>query len=39
MQIVPHATDAVQQWLKEVAEISVDGTGATPDVCLVEVDN
>jgi hypothetical protein len=35
--MVPHATDLVQNWLKEVAAISVDGTGASPDVCLIEV--
>ncbi|KAJ1435101.1 CTP synthase, partial [Ochromonadaceae sp. CCMP2298] len=37
VQIVPHATDMVQTWLQEVAKISVDGTGLSPDVCLVEV--
>jgi hypothetical protein len=37
VQMVPHATDLVQNWLKEVAAISVDGTGASPDVCLIEV--
>ena len=37
VQIVPHATDMVQQWIREVAKISVDGTGVQPDVCLIEV--
>lgn len=37
VQIVPHATDAVQDWILEVAQISVDGTGQTPEVCLIEV--
>jgi CTP synthase len=37
VQIVPHATDMVQQWIREVAKISVDGTGNAPDVCLIEV--
>eukprot|EP01034_Spumella_vulgaris_P026944 gene26944-33596_t len=37
VQIVPHATDVVQKWLRDVAQISVDGTGETPDVCLIEV--
>lgn len=37
VQIVPHATNLVQKWIKEVAQISVDGTGEVPDVCLVEV--
>lgn len=37
VQIVPHVTDLVQAWLREVARISVDGTGLPPDLCLVEV--
>ena len=37
VQIVPHATDMVQSWLKEVSKHTVDGTGIEPDVCLVEV--
>ena len=37
VQIVPHSTDMVQQWIEEVSSISVDGTGMTPDVCLIEV--
>ncbi len=35
--MVPHATDMVQKWIEDVAAIPVDGTGAVPDVCLVEV--
>ena len=37
VQMVPHATDMVQKWIEDVASIPVDGTGAVPDVCLVEV--
>lgn len=37
VQIVPHATDMVQQWLREVALVSVDSTGLESDVCLIEV--
>ena len=37
VQIVPHATDMVQSWIKEVAKRTVDGTGIEPDVCLIEV--
>lgn len=37
VQLVPHATDTVQSWIEDVAKISVDGTGISPDVCLVEV--
>ena len=35
--MVPHAADLIQNWLKEVSQISVDGSGQMPDVCLVEV--
>jgi CTP synthase len=37
VQIVPHATDMVQSWIKEVARNTVDGSGLVPDVCLIEV--
>ncbi len=35
--MVPHVTDVVQSWIHEVSKISVDGSGLSPDVCLVEV--
>lgn len=37
VQIVPHATDMVQSWIKEIAKRPVDGTGKEPDICLIEV--
>eukprot|EP01036_Dinobryon_divergens_P029812 gene29812-38966_t len=37
VQMVPHATDLIQEWIKDVASISVDGSDRTPDVCLIEV--
>ncbi len=37
VQIVPHATDMIQSWIKDVAKRDVDGTGIEPDVCLIEV--
>lgn len=37
VQMVPHVTDMVQSWLREVSKIPVDGTGLSPDVCLIEV--
>eukprot|EP01035_Chromulina_nebulosa_P036202 gene36202-48748_t len=36
VQMVPHATDLIQEWIKDVASISVDGSDRTPDVCLIE---
>lgn len=35
--VVPHITDAIQEWVERVAKIPVDGDNATPDVCIIEV--
>lgn len=35
--VVPHITDAVQEWVERVARIPVDGDNKTPEVCIVEV--
>jgi len=37
VQIVPHSTDVIQSWLRDVAKFPVDGSGEEPDVCLIEV--
>jgi CTP synthase len=37
VQVVPHLTDAIQDWIERVAHISVDGSGETPDVCIIEL--
>lgn len=37
VQMVPHVTDAIQDWIINVANTPVDGSGLRPDVCLVEL--
>ncbi|KAJ7245386.1 CTP synthase N-terminus-domain-containing protein [Mycena haematopus] len=37
VQIVPHVTNAIQDWIQRVARIPVDDTGEEPDVCIVEL--
>ena len=37
VQVVPHLTDAIQDWIERVAHIPVDGSGETPDVCIIEL--
>ena len=37
MQVVPHLTDAVQDWIERVARIPVDDTNEEPDVCIIEL--
>lgn len=37
VQVVPHVTDAIQDWIEEVAKKPVDDSGAEPDVCIIEL--
>ncbi|KAF7331637.1 CTP synthase [Mycena kentingensis (nom. inval.)] len=37
VQIVPHVTNAIQDWIERVAKIPVDNSGEQPDVCIVEL--
>jgi len=37
VQVVPHITDAIQEWIEETARIPVDGSDQEPDVCLIEL--
>eukprot|EP00898_Chlorokybus_atmophyticus_P007487 jgi/Chlat1/773/Chrsp104S01244 len=37
VQVVPHITDAIQDWIQRVAHIPVDGQEGHPDVCVVEL--
>ena len=37
MQVVPHLTDATQDWIERVARVPVDDTKDEPDVCIIEL--
>lgn len=37
VQMVPHVTDAIQEWITTVATKPVDVSGGRPEVCLVEL--
>ena len=37
VQVVPHLTDAIQDWIERVARIPVDDTNDVPDVCIIEL--
>ncbi|KAF9484825.1 CTP synthase [Pholiota conissans] len=37
VQIVPHITNAIQDWIERVSKTPVDETGEEPDVCIVEL--
>ncbi len=37
VQVVPHITGEIQDWIERVAHTPVDGNGASPDVCVIEL--
>lgn len=37
VQVIPHITDAIQEWIERVALIPVDGREGRPEVCIVEL--
>lgn len=37
VQVVPHVTDEIQNWIERVAQIPADGSLQTPDVCVIEL--
>ncbi|KAJ2932217.1 hypothetical protein H1R20_g4874, partial [Candolleomyces eurysporus] len=37
VQIVPHVTNAIQDWIERVSKIPVDETVEEPDICIVEL--
>lgn len=37
VQVVPHITTAIQEWIERVSRIPVDETGQEPDVCIIEL--
>ncbi|CAN8290567.1 unnamed protein product [Cochlearia groenlandica] len=37
VQVVPHITDAIQEWIERVAVIPVDGEDGPADICVIEL--
>lgn len=37
VQVVPHITNEIQDWIERVAQVPVDESGKVADVCLIEV--
>lgn len=37
VQVVPHLTDALQEWIENVASVPVDESNEKPDVCIIEL--
>lgn len=36
-QVVPHITDAIQDWIERVAAVPVDDVSGSADVCVIEL--
>ena len=37
VQVIPHITDAVMEWIEDVAYQPVDGSDQAPDACIIEL--
>ncbi|KAF8392621.1 hypothetical protein HHK36_022969 [Tetracentron sinense] len=37
VQVVPHITDAIRNWIESVSSVPVDGKEGSPDVCVIEL--
>ena len=37
VQVIPHITDAIQDWIEDVAQRPADGTEDVPDACIIEL--
>ncbi|AET41015.1 CTP synthase Ecym_7167 [Eremothecium cymbalariae DBVPG len=37
VQVVPHLTNAIQDWIERVSRIPVDDSAMEPDVCIIEL--
>ncbi|XP_024020171.1 CTP synthase [Morus notabilis] len=37
VQVVPHITDAIQEWIERAAQMPVDGKPGPADVCVIEL--
>jgi CTP synthase len=37
VQVIPHITDAIQEWVEKVSRVPIDSNSGEPDVCIIEV--
>ena len=37
VQVIPHITNEIQEWIERVANKSIDGSSKTPDACVIEL--
>ena len=34
VQVIPHITDSVQDWIEEISSVSADSSGEPPEACV-----
>ena len=37
VQVIPHITDSVQDWIERISAVSADGSGEEPEACVIEL--
>lgn len=37
VQVVPHLTNEIQDWIEATAKVPVDDSGLSPDICIIEL--
>merc|ERR1719320_55324 len=37
VQMIPHVSECIQEWIERVAEMPVEKNGKTPEVCVIEL--
>ncbi len=37
VQVIPHITNEIQEWIEKVAQVPSDGNNGVPDVCIIEL--
>ena len=37
VQVIPHVTDSIQDWIERISAIPADGSGKKPEACVIEL--
>ena len=37
VQVIPHITDSIQDWIERISKVPADGTGKEPEACVIEL--
>tara|TARA_B100000424_G_C22944944_1_gene502877 strand:- start:2588 stop:4210 length:1623 start_codon:yes stop_codon:yes gene_type:complete len=37
VQVIPHVTDSIQDWIEKISVVPADGSGKKPEACVIEL--